>query len=217
MNNLKRMCILVVFIVGILVFSFQPVRADFSEVYDITELEFTGGFSYNFYNMKEFSEWVDEDYYTDEKIDGGIGIHLGVERELEFLDNDLLKNVRAGLEVEWLPVSYSEFDVSLSQTGFLFNTGYELEEVHRAVPEGVYINTGLGLSRYRVRDHEVDYGSIDEVYYGTVAKTGIEAKYSLMENANIGGYLNYRYSRSFTEKYINFSGAEIGFKAGYSF
>lgn len=174
---------------------------------DIEEVNSYLGVSYNTYCLSEFQRINREDYDVDEEINRGFSFYGGAEYDLSEAG---IQNWKAGAEIEYMQVQYSELDLSLSNLGLLVTGSYQLDGIDEGLPETFSLAGGAGLYRAHLMDREVDQGVKDEIFVGPGFKLGLKGGYPVYQNINLGGRVFYRYARPHSEGDLNFSGLEAG-------
>ncbi len=207
--KITRMGLLIMFCAIML--TFFPSSAQALEMEETTVYL---GINYNTYNLNTFEEWVYTDYGDDETFPGGISFFLGARQYFSWTD---FPPVGVGLELERMSVSYSDLDISLSNTGFLFSVAFPIFYLEDLVPGRYILTAGAGIYRASLVDREVDIGEIEGSYVGPGFKIGLEALFPIPEGMALGGRLNYRFSRPHSEGDLDFHGLEAGLQAELSF
>ncbi len=193
------------------IFIFFPANV---QALELEETKIFLGANYNTYNLETFEKWVADDYGVEETFSGGFGFFLGAR---QWISGPGFGKVGIGAEIERMSVSYSELDISLSNTGFLFSVAYPLSGFDEALPEFIALTGAGGVYLAIIQDREVDVGEINYRYVGPGFKVGFEGAYPVDENISLGGRLNYRYSQPHSEGDVSFNGLELGAQVDISF
>jgi len=165
------------------------------------------GLSFNTYNLSEFEEINYEDHGVDEDVSSGLSFYAGAEYDLE---EEGIEDLKAGAELEYMSVEYSDLDLSLSNLGIMATASYRLSGIDEDLPDELYLTGAAGVYRSNLVDEEVDKGVKDETFMGPGFKLGIKGSTPVYENISLGGRAHYRYARPHSEGDIDFSGLEIG-------
>ncbi len=201
-------------LIFLLVFSILIVFPAKTQAFEFEETRFFFGINYNTYNLETFEKWVADDYGVEESFNGGFGFLLGAR---QWLSGPEFGRIGVGAEIERMSLSYSQLDISLSNTGFLLSLTYPLSGIDEVLPQFISFTGAAGLYLAHILDREVDVGEINYVYVGPGFKVGFEGSYPVEENFHVGGRINYRFSRPHSEGDVNFSGFELGAKVELSF
>lgn len=181
---------------------------------EFEEFSFFWGIYYNTYNLETFEQWVSDDYGVEESFNGGFGFLLGAR---QWVSGPEFGRIGIGAEIDRMNVSYSQLDISLSNTGFLLSLAYPLSGIDEVLPKFISFTGAAGLYLAHILDREVDVGEINYVYVGPGFKVGFEGSFPIEENVRVGGRLNYRISLPHSEGDVNFSGFELGAQVELSF
>ena len=181
---------------------------------DNQELNTYLGLSFNTYNLSEFEQVNLEDYSVNENVSSSLSFYGGFEYDLA---GEGIEGLKAGAEIEYMSVEYSDLDISLSNLGILFLGSYRISEIIEDIPDNIYFSGAAGIYRSNLVDEEVDKGVKDEIFIGPGFKLGIKGAAQVHENISLGGRAHYRYARPHSESDIDFSGLEIGTYINASF
>lgn len=155
------------------------------------------GISFNTYSLEKLNEFAQE--RGGSPVNGGIGFNLGLEKEV----ND---NVNAGVEGEYLPISYkdlsSDSEIKASSMGILLTASYGFLNNFK-------VSGAVG--QYMAR---LNYFENTDTAFTPGMKFGLEGNFPISESLTLAGGGNYRAANAGD---YEFSGLEFNISARMKF
>ncbi|MCK8816865.1 carboxypeptidase-like regulatory domain-containing protein [Natroniella sulfidigena] len=173
------------------------------------------GFSYNFYDLEEFNDQIEEQGGSSNS--SGLGIYLRAKRGLEQIDFarehlplEVVQDINYGLELERFGLSYDDLDEEaerkLSTTGVLGTISYQLLE---------WLELNLAAGQYLLTKTDGS-GGIQDRHFGFIFKPGASFELGVVsdrfqeeitDRVQIKGRAGYRFAEIGD---YDFSGFELG-------